>query len=239
MGNPLFGFKDWSFGRLAALASKVGDPETCEAVLRGERLVTVSPADKKLAKNPANILVTGSWLADWEYFYSEVFGITRLFSEKNKEPRIPNKQPGFDWVLIITESLTLSEVWQKCQAKFESAAGFNLETVVPDNTVIVMKPYAKRLRNRVEADEELKDLSANMLEGKNFQSITLLERLLLELWYFWKTGDHLDKENYTLCAGSRCKAGDVPIIKWSGNMLGIERCDPSYSSKSIRSRKVI
>jgi len=66
----------------------------------------------------------------------------------------------------------------------------------------------------IEADEENQSKSADDLKAVGHKGITLLERLLLELGYFLATGKHLDEENWTLCAGSRNRAGDVPSVYW-------------------------
>lgn len=58
-------------------------------------------------------------------------------------------------------------------------------------------------KKNVEADEELKNLSANDLEKRGGEYITLRERLIMELEYFKATGKHLDIYNVTLCAGSQ------------------------------------
>lgn len=101
--------------------------------------------------------------------------------------------------------------------------------------------YAKRFRDRVEADEELnKNLSANQCVAQGIQGITLLERLLLELWYFFQTsGGHLDLQNVTLCAGSRDDGGYVPYVHWSGYKLEVDYYDPDYWSGGLRARAAV
>ena len=59
-------------------------------------------------------------------------------------------------------------------------------------------PYAIRVRDRVEADEELKNRSARDLQQQGILGITIEEREIFELKYFTETGQHLDIVNWTL-----------------------------------------
>ena len=75
--------------------------------------------------------------------------------------------------------------------------------------------YVVRFKRTVEADEENKDLSANVLAGRGVKGITLLERLLLGLGFFLTTKGHLDVNSITLCSGSRDFDGYVPRVGWN------------------------
>ena len=67
-----------------------------------------------------------------------------------------------------------------------------------------------------------------------------LERELLELAYFLTTGEHLDVENITLCAGSRFRLGYVPDVGWGSGARGVfvGRCPPGSHGPVLRSRSV-
>lgn len=97
-------------------------------------------------------------------------------------------------------------------------------------------------KNVQEADEEFKNLSANDLKEKfpDKKFITLRERLLLEIEYFKQTGNNLDVDNWTLCAGSRYTDGDVPDVGWSRRLgdVGFGFCLPDNSRDVLRSREV-
>jgi len=99
--------------------------------------------------------------------------------------------------------------------------------------------YAIWVRNRVEADDELQNKSASYLTKANVRTITLLERLILELDYYLETGRHLDTQSFTLCAGSRCPLGSVPFVSWNGGKLEVIWYDDSIADGSIRAREVI
>ncbi len=156
------------------------------------------------------------WRAEMERFYQEVLCLKVDFSSVE----IGDDPGGFGWVMIVAQGLTLNQVWAKCRDRFPCSSdyGDDLDTKVPKNDRTSKTAYAKRLRNRVEADEELKNLSANDLTKQKIQGITLLERLLLELWYHWKTGGgHLDLLNWTLCSGSWGRGGCVPGVGWGAS----------------------
>ena len=93
----------------------------------------------------------------------------------------------------------------------------------------------------VEADEELKNLSANDLKEQAVSGITLPERLLLELAYFVTTGAHLDVENWTLCSGSRYLDGDVPRMCWGSDAreFRVDWFYPGYGYDGLRARAAV
>jgi len=64
-------------------------------------------------------------------------------------------------------------------------------------------PYAIRLRDQIEPDEELKEVSARELIGRGIMGISLAEAIELERQHFVKTGSHLGGGNLTMCPGSR------------------------------------
>jgi len=103
------------------------------------------------------------------------------------------------------------------------------------------RSYIVGFAKNVEADEEFKNLSANQLKEQNHKGITLLERLHLELGYFLATEKHLDKNNWTLCTGSRCSDGNVPCVAWASDVreVYVSWCHPGYSNYNFRSRSAV
>jgi hypothetical protein len=148
--------------------------------------------------------------ADWQEFYEKVFGLVKDFPNL----AIPLKPEG-DWrLLIVAEGMTPEKLYGKCKELFPSwKYADNLNTVVSDRKTD--KDYCVWVRDRVEADEEMKNLSANDLARTDLKGITLEERLVYELKYFRETGSHLDAANWTLCTGSRVRDGGVPGVYWS------------------------
>jgi len=174
---------------------------------------------------------------DWENFYQEVFGIKVDFYELP----IPKHQPGFDRLIIVAEQMTPETLFNKCKELFPcwKWTDKNLDEIVESERTTKNGAYAIWVRDRVEADEELKNLSANDSKKQDIPGITLEERLLYELKYFRETSKHLDVKNLTLCAGSRDDGGGVPGVSWDGVRLGVYWCPPDDRGGSLRSRQVV
>lgn len=175
-------------------------------------------------------------LSDWQKFYAEVFGLTKDFTNLV----IPEKPEGFDQLLVIANGITPEGLFAKCKERFSSwkyVADLNIVTSV----CRADKDYAIWVRYRVEADEETKNFSANEIQERGIQGITLPERLVYELFFHWKTGRHLDFVTWTLCAGSRGKDGDVPRVGWSdaNGTLSVGWCGPDSGSGILRARVVV
>ena len=100
--------------------------------------------------------------------------------------------------------------------------------------------YAIMVKSNVEADEENKDKSANMLAREDHLGMTLMERLFLELVYFLATGSHLDEDCWTLCSGSRDSDDGVPCVHWyrDDRDILVDWCYSSDHVRGTRSRSV-
>lgn len=178
-------------------------------------------------------------IAEWQAFYRKL-GLEVDLSGLV----LPDYEKGFDRLLVIPKGLTLNRIWAICRERFGgkvwSWCGDDLDSNVPINDRSSIDSYAIRVRDRVEADEELKSLSANDLKKKKIPGITLLERLVYELKYFDETGDHLDLENWTLCTGSRYSDSDVPDVYWdSDGGLGVDWAGPGLQYDDLRARAVV
>jgi hypothetical protein len=119
----------------------------------------------------------------------------------------------------------------------------DLDTNVPTNDRDPNKTgsHVVSFASNEEADENLKNLSANKLAEQGVKGITLLERLILELGYFLTTGKHLDEKNVTLCSGSRSSDGHVPCVGWrvDDRELGVGWCSPGSAGGDLRARAVV
>lgn len=183
--------------------------------------------------SPSALGIAEAQLAAWHTLYQER-GI------ELGEILIPERKPCFDRLIVVAARLTNNQVYAWCEQKFGCwRYQGDLNTITSERSP--KRAYAIWVRERVEADEELKNLSANQLEKKKVSGITLLERLLYELKYFAETGKHLDVENFTLCAGSRCSDGNVPRVGWrSGRReVGVSWCGPDRARDGLRARAVV
>ncbi|MDO8499952.1 MAG: hypothetical protein Q7S66_04865 [bacterium] len=214
-------------------------------VLRFTQLVVTNPNFISVLDAPRAASVStepeGGWAAEWQRFYHEVFDLEVDFTGLP----LPAEQPGFGWVVMVAPGVSHNQAWAACKRRFGkgrtySSAGDDLDRAVLTNDRSPAAAYAKRLRNRVSADEEMKNLSANALQGQEVTGITLLERILLELWYEWKTGGgHLDLVTVTLCAGSRDRYGDVARTNWIGNQFHVNFCHPDSALDELRARVAV
>ena len=172
-----------------------------------------------------------------EKFYRDVFKMECDFSSV-----IIPERPGDDWRLRIIIDLKLEQFYAKCQELFPCwrLTDKDLDEIVTRNERDAKNgPYAIWVRNRVEADEELKNLPATKIKEMNIKTETLAERLIDELEFFTETGGHLDIQNITLCAGSRRSGGYVPRVFWVVGELGVSYCGPGLAGGDLRSRQAV
>jgi hypothetical protein len=178
-------------------------------------------------------------IASWRQFYLNEFGIEFGPAE------IPVSGSPFDRAVVVAEGITAQRVYDRCRKYFpcEKYTNRSLDEIVVHNDRSSQNgAYVIRIRERVEADEEFKNLSANQLKKKNHQGITLTERLLYGLKYLLETGKHLDIKNVTLCTGSRDDDGHVPRVHWcpGSRKMYVGWYGPDDASRVLlRSREVV
>lgn len=146
------------------------------------------------------------------------------------------------YILPKHELITPQYIFDSCYKRFDGRcwkwySGSLDQVVVKNDRDPRGGAYVAWFRDRVEADKELKNLSANVLETKKIPGITLLEREVMEYDHFNRTGGHLDIENITLCSGSRVADGHVPRVHWGGGGMDVLWCGPDYSYGDLRSRQ--
>jgi hypothetical protein len=190
-------------------------------------------------QNPFEILMdTQNQLERACALYAEVFGITI----DPVSVVIPERQPGRDRLIVIPKSVTMNRVVEYLRTEFTvSLYTEDLDRDVTTNDRTSSETYAIWVQDVVEADEELKGLSANDLAAKKIPGVTLLERLLHEMLYFKETGKHLDLVNWTLCSGSRYSVGHVPLVDWreDDRCLRVNWDYPDFRNENLRSRAVV
>jgi len=179
-------------------------------------------------------------LDEWGELYEED-GIKVDFSHL----LLPKRRKGFDRLIFIPEGL---KIQQACDnLRFPVGTDFenrNLDEVVIKNDRDSAKgAYAIRVRNRVNADEEMKNPSANDLLRRRISGITLLERIQYERKHFKETGGRgfLDYDVTNLCPGSRIAGGYVPGVHGGGGWGGINiwLFGVDFSDDSLRPRVVV
>ena len=195
-----------------------------------DQLQLVTEHKNPFAINPENLL------ADWYKFYRQEFII---------EPgnvQIPPQQSGFDRLIVIVQGLTIQQAYDRCADNFPcwKWTDGDLDGAVPTNDRSPNNgAYAIWVRDRVEADEELKNQSANKLQRDGIAGITLLERVIFELKYYKETGKHLDIRNVTLCSGSRDADGYVPDAGWHDDEFDVSYSHLGFAFDDLRARQVV
>ncbi len=161
---------------------------------------------------------------------------------------IPAPRNGFNWIrpiVAIHEKAPNEAAFQQLKKQFGDKAWKYtdkvLDEVIKDNDRDPLKsgPYVIRARDRVEADEELKNFSANQLTERKIAGNTLYERQILEAFHYVETGEHLDVVNVTLCSGSRGSDGSVPDYYWYNGEFRVLWYFPDDHNDNLRAREVV
>ncbi|MEK9170785.1 MAG: hypothetical protein AAB789_00510 [Patescibacteria group bacterium] len=180
-------------------------------------------------------------VADWQNFYRD-FGIKTDFLNL----QIPKKQEGFDRLIIMAQGILPQWYYDQCKKRFLcwKWTEKNLDKIIDFSfqaRSAKYSPYAIWVRERVEADEELKELSAIDLKDQGIHGILIEERFAYELKFFDETGGHLDIQNGTLCSGSRVDDGGVPSVGWTSycREMSVNWRSGRDSFGILRSRQII
>jgi len=193
------------------------------------------------------------WRQEWTRFYREVFRLAVDLSGVV----LPAEAEDFIWLVVLAKELgdkPLNKAFAACRKWFSGSVGTYTNDLDVTFSVNDRDPksgsYAIRVRARVEADEENVNLSANDIYERELVTMTVLERMVLELFYFWKTGKHLDLQNYTLCSGTRGGDGHVPRCNsydandhsrrnsWRSDVFEVHWGDAKSAFKFLRAREV-
>jgi hypothetical protein len=173
---------------------------------------------------------------EWQEIYRKYFRMTVDFTKVT----IPESPDDFSRVVFIPQGLTYEQIVKVLKKKFKVYLDIeNLDKDIKDDVRTSDHAYAVCFRERAEADEEWNNTSADKLKEKGINSITLMQRLILELKYFDETVKHLDIKNVTLCAGSRNSVGLVPVVHWYDDELRVRWYVSGFASDDLRVREAV
>ncbi|MBI2049904.1 MAG: hypothetical protein HYT35_00390 [Candidatus Staskawiczbacteria bacterium] len=171
----------------------------------------------------------------------DLLGMSREYEEATQKFDL-TEDPTV-WKLVMLKGVTcnkLVEAYKEAGVKMYLYQD-DLDKEVQDNQRDPNRDgsYLVSFRRNAEADQDNQNQSANDRKEKNCQDITLAERLLLGLAYFLATKEHLDVKNWTLCAGSRDRYGDVPLVRWDPGRCRVRVfwCFPDFRFDNLRSRR--
>ena len=155
--------------------------------------------------------------------------------EKLLKPEIFNQEMNQEWFVIDDGKKKTSELLDDCKKLFPVWSYYSDKQLDEDFPPVKTVYKYKKV---VEADENLKNKSADDLDRDGIKGITLRERIIMELQYFKETGKHLDIKNITLCAGSRDSDSYVPSVDWdSDGRLRVVWVVPGDAVPDLRSRQ--
>ncbi len=179
-------------------------------------------------------------IRDWKEFYSDLGIKCKL------KVVIPDDPGGLERTIIMAQGIGPQGAYDKCQGLFACSkwTDRNLDEIVISDRNTKNGPYAIRVCDLIEAEEKLKNPSANDIELEKIITETLEERLIHEIKFFKETGKHLDTKNIahiTLCSGSRISGGGVPSVFWDENYGGLRVywVYPGSASVNLRARRVV
>ena len=184
-------------------------------------------------------------LAEWEKFFREIHKTKVDFAGIDiPEPEVDDNEHF--WLSCIPGNFSTQRVYGGGMEQY-SKEKFSDESL--DEILDLSfgrdawnRPYIIRLQPNWEADEDLRDLSANMITERRINTATLKERCLLGDFLYWKHRKHLDSKSWTLCSGSRYWAnGRVPFVCWRSDCqeMRVEDCHPALHNDLLRPRRVI
>lgn len=176
----------------------------------------------------------------WQDFYREE-GIVIDFATF----QIPEKPKGDWWPILVASGLNYNQVIRMLRKKFPVWLwSEDLDKIIDfskEQRRAIDKPYVIWVKANVKADPKLANKSANDLVGQKLA--TLMERLLLEVFYFCvvNPGQHLDIENWTLCSGSRYADGYVPRVDFDlrAGKVSVGWTHPGDADGRLRVRSVV
>src|SRR3990167_11216429 len=172
--------------------------------------------------------------AEWERFYLKHFSHVDLSGL-----HVPPKPDYLCRAVVIIPGITNNIVFDACTKAFKTWRYTNDLNTVTDVVQRPSGPYVVWARDVIEADEDMKNKSAEDIEKAGINTLTLKERMMLELKYFDETGKHLDIENWTLCTGSRSSGGSVPFANWGDGKFYVDAYDAGDSHSVLRAREAV
>lgn len=188
--------------------------------------------------------VNAKQLQRWNAFYRK-YGLTKEtgpVSDFAPGLTAPRLESGYDQLLLIPQGLSMQAVFEVCAAQFRTQlyTHSSLDEVVTNNDRNSYNDSAVRVGRLVEPDPDLANMSADDLREQGYVCVTLMERLVHELWVYDQQGIHLDvRGGTTICAGSRDFYGQTPFVLWDGDEMSVYFYRSDYRDKRHRGRRVL
>lgn len=193
-------------------------------------------------KNPFEDLDYSFILNEWEKYFWKIHQLKADFSGVT----IPEADNDvFRWFACIPENFSTERAYSGGKQLYDKRKWTDkaLDDVLDFSfgRDSQKKPYIVRFRANWEADEALKNLSADAITEEQINTSTLKERLFLGDFLYWEYKQHLDIGNWTLCAGSRYSDGSVPSVSWGRDyrMVRVNWHSSDVAYSYLRAREVV
>ena len=193
-------------------------------------------------KNPFEGLDYSFILNEWEKYFYKIHQLKVDFSGAT----IPEADDdNFPWFVCVPEKFSTERAYSGEKQLYSRCKWTNkaLDDVLDlsfgrDSW---RDPYIVRFHANWEADELLKNFSADIIAEKQINTSTLKEILLLGDFLYWKHKKHLDVQNITLVSGSRYSDGSVPLVYWDSydGELYVYGYGPGNADSLLRAREVV
>jgi hypothetical protein len=150
----------------------------------------------------------------WKRVYLNKFGIKVDFSKINIPKEYYNNQEYF--IVLMPKNLSLEKVLRVIKKEF----GFwfyteldNLKFIFDKKDLLVRKNSLAIFKKKV--DPEFKFVrNEDLISVQEGDFINLIERSLLELMFFYQSGEHLDADKETLCLSTIDADGCPAVTFW-------------------------
>lgn len=212
--------------------------------LLDETSLTKDVTKAKPAKNNLKNKISSLWERisnvprEWRGFYQMEFNIDL----SKVRIKIPEKKEGFDRLIVVAQGLTLNQIYEACEKYFTCYRYTpNLDKGITHNDRKPTKTYAIRVKDNRVADPEHGNKSADQIKKEGIQGITLLERLVFELEYYFERRLHLDVGGVTetSCSGSRDNRDKTPDVHFTRDTLWVDFHESDYAGDQLRTREVV
>lgn len=168
----------------------------------------------------------------WEGIYRDYFGLDPDFSGL-AVPNCPNDGVS-RWLVVVHEAIDTERAFKVCQERFgaRNHSGHSLADDMIECRIFGKGPYAVWVAASANPKRLFEEVSGEFLVGDRHDGMTLRERLLLEILYDRKRGQHpdrypherLDETRATICLGNRFMDGSYPIVHSIGEAMTVNRC---------------
>ncbi|HEY9480734.1 MAG TPA: hypothetical protein VIR98_00705 [Candidatus Paceibacterota bacterium] len=149
-------------------------------------------------------------------FWRDVHGIDLQLPD-DVFPIFPRLVPGFGRYIVMPK-IGLNAIWDGQLKSFKAWKYFDTkpEAFVTENERDAAETglYVILVRESVEPDDDLCNMSAGMVKKRKLKTETLAERLVHGHQFFFETQQYLDVNDWTICSGSRYSGGGVPSVRW-------------------------